>query len=631
MMPFGIAAPLAAWLALLALPVVAFYFLKLKRPQVRIPSLALWQQVLNDSRVNSPFQRFKRNLLLWLQLLLLLLLVLAAMQPFVRGGAGRQLHLPILIDVSASMAGRRHAGGPTRLEEARGRAAARIERMVRGQQICLIAVGRTARRLTDFTDNKRVLLAALDALETEDVPSHLGDALRMAQAMGRATAIEEVLLLSDGNLPPEVSLELPFALTYDRLEVAGANAGITSLRAVRAGGDQWRVFVGIDASAAYRGPATLEAFVEGVSVVRELVSPMLDQPERVAFELSGRDAARLEVRLTPDGFDALEADNVASLQLPALRPANLYVPESLPVCRRVIASMDDVLLWPGGAGGTEGSVPYDAVISPSAASGLEAPFLLTIGSCPQALTGIVERVAQADRVVDWQRGDPLLQHVALADVALAAGTRYTLSQGVAACEERGYDVVIHGERGPLMVRREVAGRVEYALLVKLEETTLPYRVALPVMLANFVRLALQHEGLSDAQARHTGVVRGVRAAPGTSCSVRLPGGGTREMVADPEGRLPGLIAGRVGTYRILGGATPSAVDVALLSPLETELGVVDQLRFSEVAVTADDTRVRGARTLWPLLAFLGFLLLLVEWWFFHRIGSLVSHGLDRTV
>ena len=97
--------PSAAWLFLLTLPLIALYFLKLKRPHVTVPSLVLWTRVLDDQRVNSPFQRFKRNLLLLLQLLLLLLLVLAAMQPFFSGKEERGSRLPVLIDCSASMAG----------------------------------------------------------------------------------------------------------------------------------------------------------------------------------------------------------------------------------------------------------------------------------------------------------------------------------------------------------------------------------------------------------------------------------------------------------------------------------------------------------------------------------------------
>ena len=51
----GFLTPSGAWLLLLIPPLVALYFLKLKRPQLEIPSLVLWRQVLSDSRVNAPF------------------------------------------------------------------------------------------------------------------------------------------------------------------------------------------------------------------------------------------------------------------------------------------------------------------------------------------------------------------------------------------------------------------------------------------------------------------------------------------------------------------------------------------------------------------------------------------------
>src|ERR1043165_9738291 len=105
-----------ALLFLLAIPLIVFYFLKLERPRMEIPSLALWRQVINDQRVNSPFQRFKRNLLLWLQLLLLCLLALAAMQPFINSNPDNAATIPVLIVCSASMAATDKPGCPSRLD-----------------------------------------------------------------------------------------------------------------------------------------------------------------------------------------------------------------------------------------------------------------------------------------------------------------------------------------------------------------------------------------------------------------------------------------------------------------------------------------------------------------------------------
>src|SRR6187551_423854 len=123
----GFSTPIAAALFGLLVPLIIFYFLKLKRPRLELPSLALWRQVISDQRVNSPFQRFRRNLLLLLQILLLCLLAFAAMQPFLRREAQRADRLPILIDVSASMGGLDQASGRSRLAEAQARLRERVD------------------------------------------------------------------------------------------------------------------------------------------------------------------------------------------------------------------------------------------------------------------------------------------------------------------------------------------------------------------------------------------------------------------------------------------------------------------------------------------------------------------------
>src|SRR4051812_7475993 len=140
------------WLAALLAPLILFYFLKLKRPRAEVPSLVLWRQVLQDQRVNSPFQKFKRNLLLLLQLLLLILLILAALKPFWRGGPGKQRRLPVLLDSSASMGGLDKPGGITRLAEAKRRVREMIDGLAADQELCLVSFDNTARRRTGFTN-----------------------------------------------------------------------------------------------------------------------------------------------------------------------------------------------------------------------------------------------------------------------------------------------------------------------------------------------------------------------------------------------------------------------------------------------------------------------------------------------
>ena len=199
----------SAWLFLLLVPLVAFYFLKLKRPRQVVPSLVLWRQVLADQRVNCPFQRFKRNILLLLQVLLLLLLVLAAMQPILRRAISGATRLPVLIPVlgergGAGPCGRAVAAGRG---EGEGAGAGRYAALGPGG-ICLIAFAKTARRLTGFTNNRTELRDALATLEIDDVTGDLEEALRLAHgACARAAPFDRVWLISDGNFPARANFE----------------------------------------------------------------------------------------------------------------------------------------------------------------------------------------------------------------------------------------------------------------------------------------------------------------------------------------------------------------------------------------------------------------------------------------
>src|SRR6478672_1517594 len=79
----GLLEPAALLLAALAVPIILFYMLRLRRQEITISSSMLWRQVTQDRQANAPWQKLRRNLLLYLQLLALALLALALARPFV--------------------------------------------------------------------------------------------------------------------------------------------------------------------------------------------------------------------------------------------------------------------------------------------------------------------------------------------------------------------------------------------------------------------------------------------------------------------------------------------------------------------------------------------------------------------
>src|SRR5437667_6624466 len=83
--------------------IVVMYILKLRRKDVVVSSTFLWRQVIRDVQANAPFQKLRKNLLLFLQLLAALLLVLAITRPFWRGKGIGGRSVVIVVDTSASM------------------------------------------------------------------------------------------------------------------------------------------------------------------------------------------------------------------------------------------------------------------------------------------------------------------------------------------------------------------------------------------------------------------------------------------------------------------------------------------------------------------------------------------------
>jgi Ca-activated chloride channel family protein len=610
----------SAWLALLLVPLVLVYFLKLRRPRQQISSLALWYQVINDQRVNSPFQKFKRNLLLLLQILVLACLILAAMQPFLPRASVRAQYQPVLIDCSASMGALDAPGGERRLDAAKKQVLSLIDNLLPDQRVALIAFHSTARRLTDFTDNKTILKDALAKLDVVPVPSQTVDALRMTQALAHTVPIERVLMVTDGNVPADADFELPFDLVYEQIPPGGPNMGITAFNARRSGLDQWEVFVGVEGSGtASESSGKLELFRDGVSVGSEPVLLVPGRTKRVVFRIESASASSLEARLTPDGFDSLEFDNAAFLQLPKSRPLTVFVPSILASFRRAFRVQKGIELVDEGA--PTAGASFDVLVSDRPEDvKIDSAVALFVGFVPKDLAKLVSVGKGSIDVVDWERSSPLLAHVTLSEVTGVEQPRSAEGVRDGDFEKLGYAVLASGRTGPLLLERRVGVRLEYYLLFHVDRSTLPFRVGFPILASNLLEIGRLQAGLAEVRGSRTGVLPPLQLKPRTSYRVTGPQGNAVDAAANESGVLNGVSALAIGQYRVTEGSAEAArVGVSLLDSMETSLASVKQLRFREnQQVAATNERIDQDRPLWPTFALAGLGLLLVEWWYFQR-------------
>jgi hypothetical protein len=184
-LPVQFASPLGgmAWAVLLGIPVgiIALYFLKLRRRPVQVPSTLLWRRSIEDLHVNSLFQRLRRNLLLFLQLLAVLLAMLALTGPRVRGTSAQGQRFVLAIDNSASMSATDVK--PTRLAKAKEEAKKVVNAMGQDDLAMVIAFSDRARVVSNYTSDRRALLQRIEAITPSEGTTSLRDALQVAAGL----------------------------------------------------------------------------------------------------------------------------------------------------------------------------------------------------------------------------------------------------------------------------------------------------------------------------------------------------------------------------------------------------------------------------------------------------------------
>src|ERR1700678_1453022 len=91
-----------AW-GLLAVPVVIFYILKIRLKRVPVSTVLFWQQIFDEKKPRSIWQRLRHLVSLVVQLALLGLLVAALAEPFFPWEALSGRSVILVLDNSASM------------------------------------------------------------------------------------------------------------------------------------------------------------------------------------------------------------------------------------------------------------------------------------------------------------------------------------------------------------------------------------------------------------------------------------------------------------------------------------------------------------------------------------------------
>ena len=488
--PVQFASPLGAgaWSVLIGIPVgiIALYFLKLRRRPVQVPSTLLWRRSMEDLHVNSLFQRLRKNLLLFLQLLAVLLAMLALAGPRARGLVSQGQRYVVLLDNSASMSATDIK--PTRLARAKEEAGKLIDRMESDDVMMIIAFSDSAKVVASYTGNRSQLRQRLASIPASQGTTSLREALQVASGLANPSSDKaardlpqgviatqqippKLFIYTDGGFPdlqgfsignmePEVVVigpaPPPFEAPTDPKKVVKSknpsdNVGILALQVGRdeEKTDRYQVFGRVKN---FRGePVETEAKLYRLDPAKPAATGMLldavalkidaRSEQGFKFDLTDPGAAELEVRI--DVKDDLPVDDHAyavfgdprKAQVLVVTPGNRYLVDTLKTA--TAAQLAEVeVVSPAEAKDAEtarrvAAGRYDLIIydnvrpdTPPEAN------TLYFGVMPPGKAYESARNVELPVILDWDNSHPMLQYIRdLSLVRIAKATTIELPAG----------------------------------------------------------------------------------------------------------------------------------------------------------------------------------------------------------
>ena len=188
--------PVAGYLALLAIPIIIFYILKVRLRREVVSTTVFWEQVFDEHRTRSIWRRLRHLLSLLLNLLFLGLLVAAAVHPILTSQK-QAARTVIIVDNSASMNAVEPGNTATRLEKVKSSLKSLLSGTEIGQQTAIITSGGEPRVAAGFTTHLGTLRKVVDAIEPTDYPTSNAKAISLAKSMIRGEENSEIVLFSD--------------------------------------------------------------------------------------------------------------------------------------------------------------------------------------------------------------------------------------------------------------------------------------------------------------------------------------------------------------------------------------------------------------------------------------------------
>jgi Ca-activated chloride channel homolog len=610
--------PIAFALSALAIPIILLYMLKLRRKQTQVSSTMLWEKLLREKQANAPWQKLKRNLLLFLQLLILTALVFALARPVLPTKVVTSGSVIVMLDASASM--NATDVNPSRFEEARKSVLTLINGLDNDSAMTLILAAQTPQILIASETDKSLLKAALSEAQVSQGTADWQAAFALAAGATRNDAASTVVVVSDGGLPESGLPSLPGEVRYIPIGQADDNLAISAL-ALRASNGIPQLFAEVSNTSNVNRKVLLSLYLgndlfdarqldipansqksislENLPVATAIYKAHISDPEQVnkpldslalddtAFAIYQSSAAR-RVLLVSNGNLFLE-QLLASL--PGIQPF------------RALPAADGTLQIP--------SEPFDFYIFDGyLPAELPKSNLLLINPPTNPFFEVGETIKEIKNI--QVNKNALTRYVDWKTVHVLQAEKATMPNWM--------NVLIESDSTPLVAAGEKNGRRIAALTFDLRESDLPLQVAYPILFSNLINYLAPPSAFDSSQSLQAGET--LTIVPPTDAEQVVIASPSNQTFTLPAGQTLFSQTNELGYYAVnFVSEDATKVEyfaVNLFAPSESDLRPRESLQIGSTSVAPTTSQQIGLQELWKWFAGLALFILMIEWRVFHR-------------
>ncbi len=604
------AAPVALGWAGLALAVLGFFLLRPRRQRIVVASLLVWRRTLAARADHTWLSWLRRHAGLLAQLLAVVVFALALARPERQVSVDPGPPVALVIDVSASMAMTDDAG-VSRMDEARGRAAAFLRALEGERRVSVITAGAAPRALAVHAADRGEVERALAAVQPEAAQGRIATALDMARSLAPPAQGGLVALVTDdrsaGAAPAGV-----------RTVLVGAPAPNVALEAfqVRRRLDAQDA---VQAVAAVRnqGPAPVAAEVRvtagNTALPGRRVELAAGERQTLVFD-DLPPAVGYRAQASAPG-DRLAADDAAFAALAEAPPLDVLVVGNEPdPIMRALQALPAVTAHATSIQAFDDQAPGRAdvyVFQGFAPAALPAASTVLVRP-PQVPSLEIEAPRAAGELPRAAAESPLLRAIDAADLASDDDFVYALPPWAAADLGVGGQAVLahgvaNGRRTALIGFQVTGARASQA----------PWY---PLFWSNVMQWANPANPLPEGAAVQAGWPLPLVPHPRADRVVVTAPGGDSTDYAAPRGAVLRVSAPGAYTVRQFAGGeliVQTSIDFAP-DPGQARR-VPPQAAALAAAGGGGAPPMERRGDLWPWLAALALLLLLAEWWLSHRV------------